>query len=76
MPLPIARRLVMCLMIAAVLLPGKIVSEIRATHPHLDVPRLVPELVRQLIGLLIDDVVAETARRLAALAPRSADDTL
>ena len=32
------------------------------------------ELVRQLIGLLIDDVVAETGRRLAALAPRSADE--
>jgi dGTPase len=60
--------------IAAVPLPGEIVGEIRAAHPHLDVSRLVHELVRQLIGLLIDDIVAETARRLAALAPRSADD--
>jgi dGTPase len=60
--------------IAAVPLPGEIVGEIRAAHPHLDVSRLVHELVRQLIGLLIDDVVAETSRRLAVLAPRSADD--
>ena len=34
----------------------------------------VHEFIRRLIGLLIEDVIAETARRLAALAPRSADD--
>jgi dGTPase len=34
----------------------------------------VHELVRRLIGLLIDDVVTETASRLQRLAPRSADD--
>src|SRR5271170_5778732 len=60
--------------IAAVPLPGKIIGEIRAAHPGLDDHRLVHELIRQLIGLLIDDVVAETGRRLAKLAPRSADD--
>jgi len=60
--------------IAAVPLPGKIIGEIRAAYPGLDAHRLVHELVRQLIGLLIDDVVAETSRRLATLAPRSADD--
>jgi dGTPase len=60
--------------IAAVPLPGKIIGEIRAAHPGLDDHRLVHELIRQLIGLLIDDVVAETSRRLALLAPRSADD--
>ena len=32
------------------------------------------EFVRRLIGLLIEDVIAETSRKLAALAPRSADD--
>jgi dGTPase len=60
--------------IAAVPLPGKIIGEIRAEHPTLDDHRLAHELIRQLIGLLIDDVVAETSRRLALLAPRSADD--
>ena len=60
--------------IAAVPLPGGIIGEIRAAYPGLDHHRLVHELIRQLIGLLIDDVVAETGRRLAALAPRSADD--
>jgi dGTPase len=53
---------------------GEIIAAIRAAHPDLDDTRLVHELVRRLIGFLIDDVVAETERRLAALAPRSADD--
>ena len=60
--------------IAAVPLPGKIIAAIRAAHPGLDANRLVHELIREIIGLLIDDVVAETGRRLAALDPRSADD--
>jgi dGTPase len=60
--------------IAEVPLPGRILGEIRASYPGLDVHRLVHELIRHLIGLLIDDVVAETGRRLTALAPRSADD--
>jgi dGTPase len=60
--------------IATVPLPGKIIAAIRAAYPELDTNRLVHELVRDLIGLLIDDVVAETGRRLAALDPHSADD--
>ena len=60
--------------IAAVALPGTIIADIRATYPWLDAGRLVHEFIRRLIGLLIEDVIAETGRRLAALAPRSADD--
>jgi dGTPase len=60
--------------IAAVALPGRIVAAIRADHPRLDHDRLVHELIRRLIGLLIDDVVTESARRLAAITPHSADD--
>jgi dGTPase len=60
--------------IAAVALPGKIIADIRAVFPGLDSARLVHEFVRRLIGLLIEDVIAETRRRLAALAPSSADD--
>jgi len=60
--------------IATVALPGKIVAEIRATYPRLDAGRLVHEFIRRLIGLLIEDVIAETGRRLATLAPRSADE--
>ena len=60
--------------IAAVALPGKIIGEIRAVYPALDAARLVHEFIRRLIGLLIEDVVAETGRRLVRLAPCSADE--
>ena len=60
--------------LAAVPLAGEMIAGIAAAHPALDGPRTVHELVRRLIGHLIDDVVAETGRRLAALAPRSAGD--
>jgi dGTPase len=60
--------------IIAVPLPGRIVAAIRADHPNLDHDRLVHELIRRLIGLLIDDVVRESTGRLAALKPHSADD--
>jgi len=60
--------------IAAVPLSGVIVADIRKSFPSLDAARLSHELVRQLIGALIEDVIAETRRRLAALAPHSADD--
>jgi dGTPase len=60
--------------VAAVPLPHRIVGDILAAHPGIDSERLSHELVRQLIGHLIDDVVAETERRLRALAPRSADE--
>ena len=60
--------------IAAVVLPGTIIADIRKAHPGLEAARVVHEFVRRLIGLLIEDVIAETRRRLAALAPRTADD--
>jgi dGTPase len=60
--------------IVAVPLPGRIVAAICETYPNLDHDRLVHELIRRLIGLLIDDVVSESINQLAALKPRSADD--
>jgi len=60
--------------ISSVELPGKIVADIRADFPGLDDARVVHEFIRRLIGLLIEDVVAESGRRVAALAPHSADD--
>ena len=60
--------------IAAAPLPGEIIGEIRVAYPDLDRHRLVHELVRRLIGVLIDDVVAETERRIAGIKPRSADE--
>jgi dGTPase len=60
--------------IAAVALPGTIIADIRDIFPKLDSARRVHEFTRRLIGILIEDVTAETGRGLAALAPRSADD--
>jgi dGTPase len=60
--------------IATVALPGRIIGDIRATHPGLDAGRQVHELIRRLIGLLIEDVIAETSRKLAVLAPQTAED--
>ena len=60
--------------IAGVDLPGRILADIRKDFPGLDDARIVHEFIRRLIGLLIEDVVAESGRRVAALAPRSADD--
>ncbi len=60
--------------IVAVPLPGRIIAAVRDAYPKLEHDRLVHELVRRLIGLLIDDVVTESTSRLAALEPRSADD--
>jgi dGTPase len=60
--------------IAEVPQASQIVRAIRADHPDLDHDRMVHEVIRRLIGSLIDDVVTETASRLAALKPNSADD--
>jgi dGTPase len=51
-----------------------IIADIRAAFPKLDEPRVAHEFVRRLIGLLIEDVIAEANRRLAKLDPHSADE--
>ena len=53
---------------------GETLADIRAQFHNLDPARLVHELIRRLIGRMIEDVVGESERRFAAAAPRSADD--
>ena len=60
--------------IAQVSLVGEILHEITAQHPRIEPARRVHELVRRLIARLIEDVVAQSAGRLQALAPRSVED--
>jgi dGTPase len=38
-------------------------AAVKARYPDVEEPRLVPELVRELIGLMVADVLAETRRR-------------
>ncbi len=57
--------------IAQVPLVRAILGEIVSGHSALDHGRTGHELVRRLITRMIEDVIAETGRRLDALAPRS-----
>ncbi|HVU20036.1 MAG TPA: deoxyguanosinetriphosphate triphosphohydrolase [Rhizomicrobium sp.] len=54
-------------------LAGEQVREIEKEWPDLEQSRFVGELVRTLIGSLVDDLLAETRRRIAAANPISAD---
>jgi len=53
---------------------GDIVAALGAVHSRLDASHRGHEIVRTLITRMIEDVIAETGRRIAELAPRSADD--
>jgi dGTPase len=55
-------------------LAGPIMRDVSGCHPDLDLGRLIGETVRRLITVLIDDVIAETRRRIAAARPGSAAD--
>lgn len=50
-------------------LVGEIIAEVERRHPGLERRRLIHELVRRLIDWMVGDLLAETGRRLAALAP-------
>ena len=60
--------------LAGVPLVAEILSDIPARDGALDTARLVHELVRRMITRMIEDVIAETRRRLSAISARSADD--
>jgi len=51
-----------------------ILDDIHTKAPNLATPRLVHEILRRVITHFVEDVIEESRRRLAALAPRSADE--
>src|SRR5690606_33318147 len=55
-------------------LAGDILRDIRKLYPGLEEARQIAQLMRMLITLFIEDVLADSACRLAALAPQSAQD--
>jgi dGTPase len=55
-------------------LVGPIIEEVAERYPGLEQPRLIHETTRRLIDRLVNDLLAETRRRLKAAAPRSDDD--
>jgi deoxyguanosinetriphosphate triphosphohydrolase, putative len=60
--------------LADVPLVGPVFAEVRATYPAIDESRLIHESVRRIIGHMVGDLLAETRRRVAELAPRSVTD--
>ena len=51
-----------------------IVAAVRREYPSTPIERARAEVIRRLISALVEDVIAESARRLVALAPQTADD--
>ena len=51
-----------------------ILREIAAEHPRLEPGRHAHELIRRLITRMIEDVIAQSRRRIVELAPKSADE--
>jgi dGTPase len=60
--------------LADVPLAGPIVAAVRRDFPRIDRDRVMHETVRRMIGEMVEDVVAETRRRIAALGVRDAAD--
>lgn len=58
--------------VAEIPLVRPFVAEVRGRYPGLERSRLIHETVRRMIGAMVEDLVAETRRRLAALRPGSA----
>ncbi|MBT3237827.1 MAG: deoxyguanosinetriphosphate triphosphohydrolase [Rhodospirillaceae bacterium] len=55
-------------------LVGPIFFEVKKAYPDLDDSRLVFESVRRMIGAMVEDLLAETGRRLQDLNPKSSED--
>jgi dGTPase len=49
-------------------------EDVEKHYPGLERSRFIHEVIRRMIGSMVDDLLAETRRRLDALAPRTADD--
>ncbi|WP_430913659.1 deoxyguanosinetriphosphate triphosphohydrolase [Methylobacterium sp. sgz302541] len=51
-----------------------LLAEIARLHPGLEPSRTIHELARRVITRFVEDVIAESTRRIARLAPRSVED--
>jgi dGTPase len=60
--------------LAEVPIAARALAEVREAYPGIDGTRLLYEAIRRLISAMIEDAVAESERRLAALQPRSVAD--
>jgi len=60
--------------LADVPLAGPLFAEVQKTYPELEQSRLIFEVIRRMIGDMVNDLLDETGRRLKDLGPKSADD--
>ncbi len=60
--------------LAGVALAGPVFAAVERRHPGIVETRLIHESVRRMIDSMVNDLVAESRRRLAAARPNSADD--
>jgi dGTPase len=51
---------------------GEVFRETMAKHPNVEAQRIIHESIRNIIGTMVDDVIAETVARFQALKPRTA----
>ncbi len=61
-------------MLADAPLAGDILASVRRRYPDLDPVRTAHEFMRRQITAMVEDVIGESQRRLAALAPGSVED--
>jgi dGTPase len=52
----------------------ELLRDVDSYYPNLDLSRRIHEVVRRVITRFVEDVVAESGRRIAGLAPKRADD--
>ncbi len=60
--------------IASVDLVGEYLREVRAEYPTLPVRRMIYEVIRRMIGALVNDLIDTSAQNIRAAAPASIDD--
>ena len=53
---------------------GPILHDVRSLYPDLETSRLIHEIGRRLINVLVNDLLAETSSRLREASPRSPED--
>ena len=53
---------------------SRVIAQVRKNYPNIEERYLVQELKRDMIGVMVDDVLAETRKRLDQIKPESPDD--
>ncbi len=53
---------------------GNILTEVEGKYPGLEESRMVPEVIRRLINSMVEDILAESGRRLESLKPERVED--